>query len=87
MAIGIIFLVIGVALLPIGLIYFKQSWDEYRDQELSFPRKILIVILEVVAIFTLSAGVGTWLLSISLLCIVFGIAVIYLLSQGIINLK
>lgn len=87
MAIGIIFLIIGVALLPIGIMYFKQSWDEYREQELSLPKKILIVILEVVAMFTLSAGVSTWLLSISLLCIVFGIAIIYLLSQGIIYLK
>ena len=54
MAIGIILLVIGAALLAIGIMYFKQSWDEYREQELSFPRKILIVILEVVATFTLS---------------------------------
>jgi hypothetical protein len=83
MAIGIIFLVIGVALLPFGIMYFKQTWDQFREQKLSLPRKILVVILEIFSLFTLTAGFATWLLSISLICIIFGIAVIYSVLQGV----
>ncbi|MDX1770798.1 MAG: hypothetical protein R3328_04665 [Planococcaceae bacterium] len=82
MTIGIIFLVIGVALLPFGIMYFKETWDEYREQELSLLRKITIVILEVIAMFTLTAGLSTWILSISLIFIIFGTAVIYFVSTG-----
>ena len=87
MAIGIFFLIIGVALLPIGIMYFKQSWVEYREMKLSLPRKILIVILEVVAMFSLSAGVSTWILSISLLFIGFGRGLSDPDTSGLIYLK
>ncbi|MFX3674692.1 MAG: hypothetical protein ACE3JQ_09625 [Paenisporosarcina sp.] len=76
LTVGIIFLVIGVVLLPMGIMYLKQTWELVKEQELSLQRKILVIILEIVSMFTLTAGFATWLLSISLICIIFGIALI-----------
>ncbi len=70
---GVTFLFLGLFLLPIGIIYFKQTWTEYK--ELAPNKKNYVLLLEMIDLFTFSS-LSTWLLFISLICIAFGIVVI-----------
>lgn len=84
--IGITLLVIGIALLPFGIIYTKETWEEYRKQGLTRKKKALNLILEVLDMFTFTSGSSILLLFISLLCIIFGSTLIVLFLQGVIPL-
>lgn len=74
MAIGVTFLILGIVILPAGIIYFKQTWNEYK--ELAPNKKKIVVLLEMVDMLSF-ASLSAWLLFISLICIAFGIIVIF----------
>lgn len=74
MAIGLTFLILGIVILPAGIMYFKQTWNEYK--KLTPNKKKIVVLLEMVDMLSF-ASLSAWLLFISLICIAFGIIVIY----------
>lgn len=71
---GIFILILGIFLFPFGIMYFKQTWAEYR--ELTSTRKKLFVLIEIIDMFT-SPILSTWVLLISLVLILLGIALIF----------
>lgn len=74
-AIGGFMLVVGLGLLPFGVGYFKKSWDEYKD--LPSDKKKAIIFFEILDVFSFSPILSTWLLFISVLLIIGGIALIF----------
>ncbi|MGG1479599.1 hypothetical protein ABE402_01470 [Bacillus smithii] len=74
-AVGITLLVVGIALLPFGVIYFKDSWKEIK--ELSPIAKKTAIFLEILDLFTAPIG-STSLLFLSLIFIIGGIGLVFL---------
>ncbi|SFA50872.1 hypothetical protein SAMN05192569_10283 [Parageobacillus thermantarcticus] len=74
--IGVIMLVVGIGLFPFGVIYFKQSWNEYK--KLPSNKKKVAIFLEILDVFSLSSSLSTWLIFISLLLIIGGSGLIFL---------
>lgn len=75
-AVGITLLVVGIALLPFGVIYFKDSWKEIK--ELSPSAKKTAIFLEILDLFTAPIGGSTSLLFLSLMFIIGGIGLVFL---------
>ena len=75
MSIGIIFLIVGIGLFPFGIMHLKQTFEGYK--ELTPIKKILVVIVEIIDIFT-EPVLSAWILYISLIFIIFGTAVLLL---------
>ncbi|MGG3920244.1 hypothetical protein ABEV38_19140 [Parageobacillus thermoglucosidasius] len=75
MILGISLIIIGVILLPFGMISLKESWEEKKD--LSLKKKMVVIFLEILDIFS-TPILSTWLLGLSLLMIIGGLAVILL---------
>lgn len=70
-SVGILFLLVGILLLPFGIKFFMEAWKEYK--ELSWKKKILIFFLEIIDVSTTQL---LWVLYISILLILFGIVLI-----------
>lgn len=67
MAVGITSLVEGIALLPFGVIYLKESFKEIK--ELSPNTKKIVIFLEMLDLFTTPVG-STFLLFLSFVFII-----------------
>lgn len=65
--------VAGVFLLPCGVVSLKNEWKKLKD--LSLKKKVVFLVLEVIDIFTYPIF-SAWLLGLSLLLIVGGLAII-----------
>jgi hypothetical protein len=67
---GSIILAIGLLLFPMGIVYFKDSWNELKE----FPlwKKILGVILEIVEVFISPSTGAISVLLISTVLILLG---------------
>jgi hypothetical protein len=78
--IGVIMLVVGIGLFPFGVIYFKKSWNEYKN--LPSNKKKVAIFLEILDVFSLSPSLSTWLIFISLLLIIGGAGLIFLYLTG-----
>lgn len=65
--------VAGVFLLPFGVVSLKDEWKKLKD--LSLKKKVVFLVLEVIDIFTYPIF-SAWLLGLSLLLIVGGLAII-----------
>jgi hypothetical protein len=74
-SIGILFLVIGIVLFPIGIMYLKQNFEEYK--ELTPIKKILVLIVGIIDLFT-TPILSAWIIYISLIFIIFGTALLVL---------
>ncbi|WP_088073060.1 hypothetical protein [Gottfriedia luciferensis] len=72
--IGLIFLIIGLFLLPFGIIYFKEEFKKYEST--TSKKKLLIIFLEIFDMF-FSQSMSTWLIFISIILITVGIFFIY----------
>lgn len=75
MGLGIVFVIIGIAFFPFGVIYFKETWNEYKQTKPN--KKKALLMLEIVDVFT-SPTLSTWLIFISLLFIILGTFIILL---------
>ncbi|QNU35826.1 hypothetical protein IC802_08145 [Geobacillus sp. 44C] len=75
MILGIGLIIIGVILLPFGVVSLKESWEEKKD--LSFKRKMVVTFLEILDVFS-TPILSAWLLGLSLLMIIGGLSVILL---------
>lgn len=75
MTLGIILIIIGIILLPFGIILLKDSWEEKKD--LSFTKKMIVIFLEILDIFSIPV-LSAWLLGLSFLMILGGLAIIFL---------
>lgn len=73
--VGIMFLIIGIGLLPIGIIYLKQDMEGYK--ELSPIKKVYAFIFIIIDVITTPVFSG-WILYISLIFIGLGTALIFL---------
>lgn len=74
MILGISLIIIGVILLPFGVISLKESWEEKKD--LSPTKKMVVIFLEILDIFS-TPILSAWVLGMSLLMIIGGLAVIF----------
>lgn len=63
--IGILLLLVGVLLFSFGVVFFQESWKEFRN--LSLRKKGLFIISEI------SDPSSTWVVLMGLLCLIFGI--------------
>lgn len=73
--VGIMFLIIGIGLLPIGIIYLKQDMEGYK--ELSPIKKVYAFIFIIIDVITTPVFSG-WILYISLIFIGLGTALLFL---------
>jgi hypothetical protein len=74
--IGVMMLLVGIGIFPFGVLYFKESWNEYKN--LPSNQKKVVIFLEILDIFSFSPILSTWLIFISLLLIIGGAGLIFL---------
>ncbi|MES0855431.1 hypothetical protein ABS784_04140 [Geobacillus sp. G4] len=74
--IGVMMLLVGIGIFPFGVLYFKESWNEYKN--LPPNQKKVVIFLEILDIFSFSPILSTWLIFISLLLIIGGAGLIFL---------
>lgn len=74
--IGVMMLLVGIGIFPFGVLYFKESWNEYKN--LPSNQKKVVIFLEILDIFSFSPILSKWLIFISLLLIIGGAGLIFL---------
>lgn len=71
---GVIFVVIGVILLPFGILQFKKEWKAYR--KFSPKTQKVFVLIEIFDVLSGVPILSTWLMYLSAFCIVMGVIMI-----------